>query len=156
MSDVHIRLAGAEEAHVVHAIMRAAFAEYASGPHPSSALRETVDDVEAAMAKGGGLLALRGGRYVASGRFTVDRATGVLAFERLAVLPGERGRNLGGRTIDWLEAHARALGLSEVHVTARSREPDNRPYYLSRGYEIRGYSARYGIPDIRTHMCKHL
>lgn len=156
MSDVLIRLAAPEESHVVHAIMLAAFAEYASEEHPSSAIGETIDDVEAAMASGGGLLALRRGRPVASGRFTVDREEGYLSFERLAVLPAERGRDLGGRMIAWLEAHARALGLGEVRVTARSREPDNRPYYQARGYEVTGYSERYGIPDIRTHMRKRL
>lgn len=153
---VSIRLAEPEEAHVVFAVMKAAFAEYASEAHPSSALHESIDDLERAMERGGAIVALDGDRYVGSGRFEVAHDGSWLCFERLAVLPAERHRGLGSRMIDWLERHARARGLHEIRVTARSREPDNRPYYESRGYEITGYSARYGIPDIRTHMRKRL
>lgn len=156
MSAIHIRLAAPQEAHVVYAMMKAAFAEYAARPNPSSALAESLDDVERAMARGGAILAMEGDVPIAAGRFEVNRDEGWLSYERLAVLPAERGRGIGSAMIDWLEDHARDLGLAEVRVTARSREPDNRPYYEWRGYEITGYSERYGIPDIRTHMRKRI
>jgi GNAT superfamily N-acetyltransferase len=159
-----IRLAEPREAHVVLALMKAAFATSASELHPSSALGETIDHVEAAMASGGAILAFAPddpdaaapGRPVASSRFEVSRDEGWLAYERLAVHPGEQGRGIGTRLVAWLERHARELGLAEVRVTARSREPDTRPYYQALGYEITGYSERYGVPDIRTQMRKRL
>lgn len=151
---IAIRLARLEESHLVLALMKAAFAEYASEAHPSSALAESIHDVEAAMAAGGAILAFRDDRPIATGRFEVG--DGWLAYERLAVLPAERGHGIGTVMIDWLERHALELGLREVRVTARSREPDMRGYYLARGYEITGYSERYGIPDIRTHLRKVL
>ncbi len=58
--------------------------------------------------------------------------------------------------VAWLEAFASAQGCTEVRAEARSQQPDNRPYYLALGYEIIGYSGRYGIPDIRTHLRKRL
>jgi GNAT superfamily N-acetyltransferase len=154
--DLTIRLARPEESHLVLALMKAAFAEYATEEHPSSALAETIHDVEAAMAAGGAILGFRGDRPIASGRFEIERDELWLSYERLAVLPAEQHRGIGTAMIEWLERHAREQRLAEVRVTARSREPDNRPYYTARGYEITGYSERYGIPDIRTHLRKLL
>ena len=154
--NLEIRLARRDESHLVLALMKAAFADYSTQEHPSSALAESIHDVEAAMASGGAILAFRRGRPIASGRFEIDRDEGWLSYERLAVLPAEQHRGIGSALIDWLERHARAEGLHEIRVTARSREPDNRPYYTARGYEITGYSERYGIPDIRTHLRKRL
>jgi GNAT superfamily N-acetyltransferase len=151
---LNVRLARADELHIVHAITLAAFAEYAGYEHPSSALDETIDQLEEAVRCGGAIVGLLDGDYVASGRFEVAPAEGWLSFERLAVLPAMRGRRFGVALIRWLEAHARSLGLTEVRASARSRAPDNRPYYLALGYEIIGYSGRYGIPDIRTHLRK--
>ena len=154
--DLTIRLARPEESHLVLAIMKAAFAEYATQPHPSSALAESIHDVEAAMAAGGAILVFHGDRPIASGRFEIDRDERWLSYERLAVLPAEQHRGVGTAMIDWLERWARDQHLQEIRVTARSREPDNRPYYTALGYEITGYSERYGIPDIRTHLHKRL
>jgi GNAT superfamily N-acetyltransferase len=95
-------------------------------------------------------------RPVGSARFVVDRTGGHLAYERLAVHPALRGRGIGTAMIDWLEAHARSLGLAEVRADARSQMPDNRPFYLARGYEITGYGDRYGIARLRTHLRKRL
>lgn len=156
---LHIRLARPDEAHVVHRIMREAFAEYGSQPMPSSALHETVDDVREAMEQGGAILALEDDTPIGSARFGWRRREdGVLAlcFERLAVRPVRRGHGIGGAMIDWLEEHARADGAGLVEATVRSQQPDNRPYYVARGYRITGYSGRYGIEDIRTHLEKKL
>ncbi len=86
----------------------------------------------------------------------MDGEAGFLAYERLAVHPGLRNRRVGSAMVDFLEEHARSVGLSEVRADARSQQPDNRPYYLARGYRIVGYAERYGIPDMRTHMAKTL
>jgi len=170
-----IRLARASEALRVHSVMRAAFAEYADLPNPSSALREGVADVEAVMSRGGAALDLEGDRALGSVRFVLEwdgaandlhRAArgavlarapeGVLRFARLAVLPEARGEGRGVAIVRWLEALATRMRLTEVQCEARSQQPDNRPYYLALGYELVGYSGRYGIPDLRTHFRKPL
>lgn len=156
---VKIRLARPDEAARVHAVMRAAFDEYRAQPTPSSALLETVQDVRLAMEHGGALLGFDGETAVASGRFgwrVRDDGTAALFYERLAVLPSHRGRGIGRAMIAWLEHHARVGGARVVEVTVRSQQPDNRPYYQALGYRITGYSERYGIADIRTHMEKAL
>lgn len=174
--DARVRLADASEAGEVHRTMVEAFAEYAAYPTPSSALDESVDDVRAAMRRGGALLVETPAGIVGSGRFAVawdgpppanavarafggERLSGpggALSFERLSVVPAARGRGLAGSMIDRLEALAVALGLSRVDTAARSQQPDMRPYYLGRGYAITGYSGRYGIADLRTHLSKRL
>ncbi len=151
-----IREAAPEELHVVLAILRAAFTETAATGYPSSALLETLDDIRAAVARGGAILALAGGRPIGSARFAVDCDAGFLAYARLAVHPGARGHGYGLAMVDWLEAHARSLGLFEVRADARSAMPDNRPFYLARGYEIIGYEDRYGVEGLRTRMRKTL
>ncbi len=151
-----IRVATMSEAVVAHAITRAAFAEYASYPNPSSALLEQLDTVQARVGKGEVILASRNGHPVGVGRFEADTTHGTLRYERLAVHPAVRGRGIGGAMVSWLEALALNNGLREVHTEARSQQPDNRTFYLRRGYVITGYSGRYGIPDIRTHLKKAL
>ena len=153
---VTVRLAEPAEEPLVFAIMRAAFAESAAYPNPSSALAETEAEVGQKITNGGAVLAFDGGRPVGSGRFYVDRDSGHLAYERLAVLPALRGRGAGGAMVAYLEDHARSLSLPEVRADARSQQPDNRPFYVGRGYRILGYTKRYGIADMRTHMAKSL
>jgi predicted N-acetyltransferase YhbS len=154
--DLIIRFAAPEEIASCHAIMRAAFTETARYENPSSALRETVADYAVDIEGGGALVALEDGHPIGSVRFRVREADGHLSFSRLAVLPACRGRGTGGAMVTFLEDHARALGLTEIRADARSQQPDNRPFYLERGYRILGYSERYGIPDIRTHLAKGL
>jgi GNAT superfamily N-acetyltransferase len=151
-----VRMAEPDEVHLVYALMRAGFAESAEHPNPSSALRETLEDVRARIRKGGAILAFEHGRLAGSGRFVVDREAGCLSYERLAVHPALRGRRIGSAMVSFLEDHARTLGLREVRADARSQQPDNRPFYLAHGYRIIGYAERYGIPDMRTHMAKTL
>lgn len=136
---------------MVHALVIAAFAESAGFEHPSSALHESVQDVERAT---GAALALLGDRPVGSVRFEVT--ADALRFRRLVVHPAARGSGIGSAIVDWLEAHARSLGLSEIRADARSVQPDNRPYYLARGYEVLGYSDCYGVRDLSTHLRKLL
>lgn len=149
-----IRLADPAEASLVREVMRAAFAESSALANPSSALRETDADVRRAMESGGAILLFHEHEAVGSARFVLDPTT--LTFSRLAVLPSTRGQGRGAAMIAWLEDFATAKGCTEIRAEARSQQPDNRPYYLALGYEIVGYSGRYGIPDIRTHLRKRL
>jgi GNAT superfamily N-acetyltransferase len=154
IAGLQIVLAREDELPVVRALMMAAFAEYAGYDCPSSALRETEADVRRAAAEGGAILAKLDDRVVGSGRFTID--DGALFYERLAVHPASRGRGVGRAMVEWLEARARALGLCEIRTEARSQQPDNRPFYLARGYEIAGYDDDHGIPNLSTRLRKRL
>ncbi len=151
MRDLLIREAGPQDAAVVREVMRAAFVDTRVFPHPSSALVEALDEVAGRLGSGGAL-GLVGADVVASVRFVVEE--GVLTYERLAVRPSFWGRGIGGLLVDWVEAWGWAAGAREVRVTARSRWPDNRPFYLRRGYEVTGSSGRYGVPDLRVHLRK--
>jgi GNAT superfamily N-acetyltransferase len=149
-----LRLAEPNEADVVHTVMRAAFIESEAEELPSSALDETVDDVRRALEEGGAVLALVDGRTVGCLRYRI--ADGALRFSRMGVLPEARKRGVGAAMVAYVEAHARRLGLERVELTARSQQPDNRPYYQRLGYTVVGYSERYGVADLVTHMRKTL
>lgn len=150
---MQIRRASLDDAPTVHAIMLQAFAEYAWFTNPSSALNESVDDVVASMKRGGALVAERDNVAIASVRFHADDQLELL---RLAVIPDERGNAVGVAMVREVEAIAKALGYASVRVYARSQQPDNRPWWTALGYVIDGYSGRYGIPDLRTHLIKEI
>jgi GNAT superfamily N-acetyltransferase len=159
--------------------MLEAFEEYRHYPEPSSALRESEADTKAALTEYFGALAFRVQQALGSVRFRFLgamlemptpsevreislkprmqmklRQDVFLNYSRLAVPPLYRGQKIGDAMIDWLEDLAFRLGCEGMRVEARSQQPDMRSYYLKRGYEITGYSERYGIPDIRTHLEK--
>ncbi len=147
---------------------------------PSSALSETRADLDRSVQGGVALLAFRAGRAVGSARlvpawrvqpgFDVPRALehaagggnidgspgGALSVSRMSVLPDARKLGIGAGMLAWIEAFAGRLGLAAVELSVRSQQPDNRPYYQRLGYRITGYSERYGIPDMSTHMRKEL
>jgi len=150
---LQVRVATADDAPVVYALVRAAFASTERYPHASSALRETQAQIGDALARGGALGELEG-RAVAAVRFHLEE--GAFHYARLAVRPASWGRGIGSAMVLWLESHAHALGCDRVRVAARSRWPDSRPFYLRRGYQIVGYSDRYGVPDLRTELVKRL
>ncbi|HJL02576.1 MAG TPA: GNAT family N-acetyltransferase [Polyangiaceae bacterium LLY-WYZ-15_(1-7)] len=178
MGERRIRRVGPEAAAEVHAAMRAGFVDSARYAHPSSALRESVEDVRAALGRGGGVLLEIDGALRGSGRFAfvgeeaevlaarlreagdegapAPRVEADVAISRLAVEPEARGQGHGAAMVEWIEALARRLGARALLADARSQQPDNRGWWRARGFEVIGYAPRYGIPDIRTHMRKTL
>ncbi len=140
-----------EHVTAAHQVTRSAFAESRRYSFPSSALQERVEDFSAADALVGAFV---GNRLIGNARLSYGEAW--IQFSRLAVLPAHRGKGWGRAILTFIESHARARGAREVHATARSQQPDNRPYYLACGYVITGYSEAYGIADLRTHLVKTL
>lgn len=169
-----IRLARYDEAAVALSIAQRGFAETRDYPNPSSALREGLEVFQRAFAKGGLVLAFAGVEAIGTARLSVDErlrphveraamgerfdrvAGSELSYARLAVVPEHRGEGHGRAIAHWIEDLARNLGAETLRVDARSQQPDNRPFYEAMGFTIDGYSARYGIPDIRTHLSKPL
>lgn len=175
-----IRLARREEHDLVHSVMLEGFAATRDFTLPSSALSETRTDLDRAVVGGAALLGFCAGRAVASARLAprwnappgfdvadaFERAAGgepiegspggALHVSRMSVLPGMQRRGIGAALLEWIESFAQRLRLDAVELNVRSQQPDNRPYYQRLGYRITGYSERYGIPDMSTHMRKDL
>ncbi|MEU6081084.1 GNAT family N-acetyltransferase [Streptomyces sp. NPDC047108] len=93
---------------------------------------------------------------IAAGRVFVtgDPVVGVLVLapqedhlllESVAVRPEAHGRGVGGRLLDFAEAHARERGLSEVRLHTHVLMTGNQRIYERRGYEetARGQTDRY-------------
>lgn len=149
-AEIVIAVARPRDAAVAHDVTQRAFAEYARFEHPSSVLGEAVADVRAAIVGGGMLLARIESDVVGVVRHRVVDDS--LFFTRLAVLPEARGRGVARALLKRLDALARERGLTSLTLTARSQQPDNRPFWRALGFEITGVSGRYGIADLVTHM----
>ena len=148
-----IRRARAHDAGLLLAITRAAFAESAVCPYPSSALRETWKDADAAI-EAGTLFRVVDSEVVGACRYRVDAPA--LVFTRLCVLPAQRQRGYASELLDAIEALALSAGCARVECSARSAFPDNRDFYRRRGYEVVGYEDVYGVKDLRTNLVLYL
>src|SRR5690606_8008235 len=132
---VSVRLASVDDAPLMHDVMRRAFAEYRGVLRvPSSAHAETVNDVRAALAAGGGALAWCEGACVGSARFALQPDT--LYVGRVSVGPEFRRRGVASLLMRFIEAHAPSLGRDSVSLKARGALPGNVELYRSLGYEV--------------------
>jgi ribosomal protein S18 acetylase RimI-like enzyme len=130
---VTVRSAGIDEAHAVLSIMQVAFEEYGGRlAPPSGALSETIDDVCAAISRGGALLAFSSDVAVGSARFRLSPGYA----GRVAVLPAYRGKGVAGALMAAIEASARARGVAEVRVGVRGSLPADRRLYEKLGYRV--------------------
>jgi GNAT superfamily N-acetyltransferase len=148
------RVISASDTALVHELTQLGFGTEAGHAIPSSALKETVGDVARALDSSIALVGWLDGEAVAVARLRLDGSR--LAVSRMAVVPRARGRGIGRALMREIERMARELGADKVVLTARSQQPDNRPFYARLGYEIVGYTERYGILDMVTHMEKQL
>jgi len=139
----------------VHAAMLAAFEEYRRWPNPSSALRETVEHTHAAIVGGGVAVLEEGGRVVGCVRCAMRPGVDV-KLSRLAVVPASRGRGVGAALVRFVEEHGRTHGCRVARAEARSEQPDNRGWWVRRGYRVVGYEDVYGVPRLRTRLEKAL
>jgi GNAT superfamily N-acetyltransferase len=178
--ETHFRLAIPDDAPLFVALVREGFAGTREYPNPSSALQETEAEVRAALGSGFGLVARVGDRDVGCVRFRIewageprfdarqavadaanggsvgDSPGGRLFFSRLTVLPEMRGHGIASVMVAFLSSLSLHLGIGELAITVRSQQPDNRPYWKQLGFEVTGYSERYGIADMVTHMRRRL
>ncbi|MGJ5829193.1 GNAT family N-acetyltransferase [Streptomyces ossamyceticus] len=84
---------------------------------------------------------------VAAGRVFVtgDPVTGLVVVEAhddhlyldvIAVHPDAHGRGVGRRLLDFVDTHARALGLPEIRLCTNAMMWENRKMYPRFGYEV--------------------
>ncbi|SPF01454.1 GNAT family N-acetyltransferase [Streptomyces sp. MA5143a] len=102
---------------------------------------------------------------VAAGRVFVtgDPVTGLVVVEAhddhlfldvIAVHPDAHGRGVGRRLLDFVDTHARALGLPEIRLYTNAMMWENRKIYPKFGYEVVG--RRVEGPYDRIHYRKRL
>jgi GNAT superfamily N-acetyltransferase len=128
-----LRAASVADAEVVLGLMHAAFGEYRDVLRPGSgALRESLDDVRAALAAGGGFLAQVGDVVAGSARHRV--IDDYLYADRVAVLPAFRGRGIAQALMAAIERLAAERGIREVRIGVRAMLPSNLRFYENLGY----------------------
>ncbi|MFJ7046269.1 GNAT family N-acetyltransferase [Streptomyces sp. JV178] len=102
---------------------------------------------------------------VAAGRVFVtgDPVTGLVVVEAhddhlfldvIAVHPDAHGRGVGRRLLDFVDTHARALGLPEIRLYTNAMMWENRKIYPKFGYEV--VERRVEGPYDRIHYRKRL
>jgi GNAT superfamily N-acetyltransferase len=170
-----VRVATHEDAAQFVSVVARGFGETRAFEIPSSALFETESQLRAALEADAGLLAILSDATCGCMRVSVPAGCARLndvglrapaagralaglrvRFSRLAVIPEARGLGVATALLEALYAYAYAIGAEAVEMSARSQQPDNRPFWIRRGYVITGYSERYGIPDMVTHMERRL
>lgn len=131
-----IRLADAEDAHLIYQIMMSAFEEYRHIDVPSSALNETVYSIQDLIKNGSekALLCFNDNVPLGAVRFKTDEST--LYFFRLSVCPEARGKGIAKSMLTFLENYAKKHGKSELRCRVRMSVPQNIQLYNSVGYNI--------------------
>jgi GNAT superfamily N-acetyltransferase len=115
------------------ALVHAAFAGLSP---PSSALRETIDDVAARVDAGPVLIAEAGGELIGSVYGAVKE--GGLYLTRMAVRPDWQKRGVGRALLKAAEGEARARGLRKLTLRVRVNLPENRAYFERAGFTVTG------------------
>lgn len=133
-SGVEIRAVGPDEAAVVLAVVRAAFAARPALDPPAEALSETEESMRELLARRGGMLALLDGEPV--GALVLDPVGTTMYLRRFGVLPATQGRGVAGALID--AAAQAAADYDDLTVVAREELPRTVRFWERRGFrEIR-------------------
>lgn len=103
---------------------------------PSSAMRETVADLEARLRAGPIFVAAAAGRIV--GSIFCAPVGDALYLTRLATLPAWRRRGVGAALLAAADGEARAAGARRLTLRVRVNLPDNRRYFESAGFAVTG------------------
>jgi GNAT superfamily N-acetyltransferase len=80
----------------------------------------------------------------------VDQVTGEL--KRMYVAPAARGKGLGRRLIEALEAEARSLGMRRLILETGIRQAAAQALYRSRGFETIPHYGEYCL-SAKTSIC---
>ncbi|MEU6376174.1 GNAT family N-acetyltransferase [Streptomyces sp. NPDC046909] len=90
----------------------------------------------------------------AVGLVVVEEYPDHLYLDNIAVHPDAQGTGVGGRLLRFVDAHARALGLSEVRLYTNAMMWENQKIYPKYGYEV--VERRVDGPYDRIHYRKRL
>ena len=132
---VSVRLVTASDAPLVRELMLRGFEQFRDAlDPPSSAFRESDDDVAAAIERGGAAVARLGELPVGSVRFEPEGSW--LYIGRLAVVPEARRRGVAQALMLAAEAEAHRFGVREAQLTMREALPGNRALFEKLGYAV--------------------
>ncbi|MFF1545757.1 GNAT family N-acetyltransferase [Streptomyces sp. NPDC058291] len=95
-----------------------------------------------------------GGGAAVVGLVVVEAFADHLFLDSVAVHPDAHGRGVGRRLLHFVDAHARALGLSEVRLFTHVMMWENQRIYPRYGYEL--VERRADGPYERLHYRKRL
>lgn len=123
-----------ERTDLVHQLTQAAFAPYVALARPSGALAETVDDVAADLAAGGGLIAYDETWSTALGALRWRVEPDHLWVKRVAVHPDHQGCGAGAFLMDACRGVAHATARRRIRLGVRHALEENRRWYEQRGY----------------------
>ena len=88
------------------------------------------------------------------GLVVVEAFADHLFLDSIAVHPDAHGRGVGRRLLEFVAAHARALGLAEVRLYTNAMMWENQEIYPKYGYEL--VERRVTGPYDRLHYRKRL
>lgn len=130
---VLIRPANAGEAEAIATLIHRAFGQYRGQLQPdSSALSESAESIQSAMATGTILVATQAGRI--AGCVSVRRKADFAYAGRLAVDPLDRGAGLGRALVARAEMLAREMGADRLRVDVRLALAENRAFFRALGF----------------------
>lgn len=155
---MYISTATITDAPVIHTLMISAFTKYKNDTPPSSALDETVESINAALAAGEqALICHDEGQPAGMVRFTIEGK--MLYFFRLSVLPEKQGRGIAKKLLEKLEQIAVQQEMKEIQCKVRASLPQNIRLYESIGYEVfeeqlldRGAGPKIPIVSMRKRV----
>lgn len=152
MTEHRIRPAVAADVPAVKAVIDAAFSPYIERigvvPVPMEA------DHAANVAAGKVFVAEEPGTGRVSGLVVIEAYEDHLYLDVIAVHPEAHGTGLGRRLLEFVEAHARALGLPEIRLYTNAMMWENQKIYPRFGYEVA--ERRVTGPYDRIHYRKRL
>jgi GNAT superfamily N-acetyltransferase len=132
---VTVAVAGIDDAPIFLHVMQLSFAEHAGHlDPPSGAHAETLDDVRAAIARGGAFLARVDGEPAGCARWRHEPE--FIYAERVGVLPGFRGRGVGAALMRAIEEVGLAAGRPDARIGTRAQLEGNRRFYEGLGYRV--------------------
>ncbi|WBO67277.1 GNAT family N-acetyltransferase [Streptomyces camelliae] len=89
-----------------------------------------------------------------TGLVVVEARADHLFLDSIAVHPDAHGKGVGRRLLEFVDAHARVLGLPEVRLYTNAMMWENRRIYPKFGYEV--VERRVDGPYDRFHYRKRL
>lgn len=134
--ETSIRQADANDAETVYTLMMMAFEEYRSAIPPSSALSETAEGIEEALANGSESAAILYEDDVAVAAVRYRLEADVLHFFRLSVIPSKRRRGYAKQLVKWLEHYGISKGMNVIRCKVRQSVQNNLAMYQNMGYEV--------------------
>ena len=123
-----------ERTQTIHELTQRAFAPDAALARPSGALAESIDDVAADLAAGGGLIAYDRTWTNALGALRWRVEGDHLWVKRVAVDPAFQRRGVGDFLMDACQGLCHATGRRRIRLGVRHALDDNRRWYERRGY----------------------